>query len=125
TVGMSGNAGDRVEVVTASARSLPVRTYSIEDGRLSNINCTCPLITSTSAGADPRYGTWTRLTPVFSLNNSPVRWTFVPLPADAKLSLPGLALAYAMNSGTVVAGTEGFTAITLAARTMPATGAIS
>src|SRR4030081_377005 len=33
TDGSSGNAGQRVALVTARARTLPVRTYSIEDGR--------------------------------------------------------------------------------------------
>src|SRR5262249_16368680 len=31
----------------------------------------------------------------------------VPIPADAKLILPGLALAWAMNSGTVATGSDG------------------
>jgi hypothetical protein len=35
-----------------------------------------------------------------------------PLPADAMLIVPGLALAWAMNSGTVLAGTEGLICIT-------------
>ena len=34
------------------------------------------------------------------------------MPGDPKLILPGLALAYAVNSGTVLAGTDGFTTIT-------------
>ena len=34
------------------------------------------------------------------------------MPGDAKLILPGLALAYAVNSGTVLAGTDGFTTMT-------------
>ena len=33
------------------------------------------------------------LTPVIILNSSPATWAAVPLPADAMLILPGLALA--------------------------------
>ena len=46
-------------------------------------------------------------TPVIILNSSPAIWGPVPMPGDAMLSLPGLALAYAINSGIVLAGTEG------------------
>ncbi len=35
--GTSGSAGDRVAVVTAKARSLPSRMYSIDRGMASNI----------------------------------------------------------------------------------------
>ena len=38
-------------------------------------------------------GTWTKSTPVIALNSSPDRWSDVPTPDDAALSLPGLALA--------------------------------
>src|SRR5262245_9243523 len=41
------------------------------------------------------------------------------------LILPGLALAQAMNSGPVLAGTEALTTINLGTSTTPATGAIS
>src|SRR5262249_23310450 len=41
------------------------------------------------------------------------------------LILPGLALAWAMNSGTVMAGTDGGTAMTFASRLMAAIGAVS
>ena len=41
------------------------------------------------------------------------------------LILPGLALAYAMNSGIVLAGTDRFTTMMLGWRMMPATGAMS
>src|SRR6516165_4088070 len=48
-----------------------------------------------------------------------------PVTTRAMLILPGLALAYAMNSGTVLAGTDGWISITLGTRSMPATGAMS
>src|SRR5262249_18425098 len=47
------------------------------------------------------------------------------MPADAMLILPGLALAYAMNSGTVLAGTDGLTSKTNGARIAPATGDVA
>ena len=65
------------------------------------------------------------LRPAIILNNSPATWGVDPIPADAMLILPGLALAKAMNSGTVLAGTDGFTSMTLGTRIMPATGAMS
>src|SRR5262249_13396464 len=93
TVGMSGNTGERVAVVTASARSLPPLTYSIDEDIVANMTCTCPLSRSTSAGPAPRYGTCTRLTPVIILNSSPKIWFPEPMPPDAMLILPELTLA--------------------------------
>ena len=45
------------------------------------------------AGAPPRYGTFTMLTPVIILNSSPATCSVEPTPDEAKLSTPGLALA--------------------------------
>ena len=90
---MSGSASERVAVVTASARSLPALMYSIEEDMGANMTCTCPPSRSVSAGAAPRYGTCTMSTPAIILNSSPATWGAVPLPAEAMLSLPGLALA--------------------------------
>jgi len=41
------------------------------------------------------------------------------------VDLTGLALAYAINSGKVFAGTDGIQSMTLGVRIIPATGAIS
>src|SRR5262249_43381 len=41
TVETCGSASERVAVVTASARSLPVLTYSIDEDMLGNMTCTC------------------------------------------------------------------------------------
>ncbi len=60
-----------------------------------------------------------------NLNSSPATSGTLPAPPVAMLILPGLALAYAMNSATVFAGTDGLTTITSGTRTMPATGAMS
>jgi hypothetical protein len=59
----------------------------------SNITCTWPPKRSVNAGVEPRYGTWTISTPAIILNSSPERWCVDPMPADAMLILPGLALA--------------------------------
>jgi len=50
--------------------------------------------------------------PVNNLNSSPPKCLFDPGPDDAKVSWPGLALASAMNSWTVLAGTELLTTMT-------------
>ncbi len=47
----------------------------------------------------------------------------LPMPADAMLILPGLALAKAINSGTVLAGNDEFTTTTRGMRMSAATGA--
>src|SRR5215831_12701568 len=94
---------------------LPPLTYTIED-MVANMTCTCPPSRSISAGPAPRYGTCTRLTPVIILNSSPAIWFPEPMPADAILILPGLALAWVMNSGTVLTGTDGFTSMTKGSR---------
>ena len=47
------------------------------------------------------------------------------MPGDAMLILPGFALAWAMNSGTVFAGTVGCTTRTFGTAIMEATGAMS
>src|SRR5260370_41721162 len=52
--------------------------------------------------------------PVIILKSSPAICDEVPVPPDAMLTLRGLALAQAMKSGTVLAGTDGLTIITLA-----------
>src|SRR5262249_60545683 len=99
-IGTSGNASQRVAVVTPSARSLPVLTYSSDAATVLNVACTCPLIASVSAGASPRYGTWTTLIPVINLNSSCARWLVEPTPYDATVIFAGLAFAYAINSPT-------------------------
>src|SRR3954451_5360012 len=80
---------------------------------------------SVSAGFEPRYGTWVILAPVISMNSSPDMRTEVPLPDDAMLTLPGLALTWSMISFTFFAGTLLFTTITFGTRIRPPTGAMS
>src|SRR5262249_57437498 len=92
-VGPSGIAAARWPAVTPSARRVPALMCSTEPGRLSNMTWTRLLSRSCIAGAEPRYGTCCMLMPVIALNNSPDMCTDVPLPDEAMLILPGLALA--------------------------------
>jgi hypothetical protein len=41
-------------------------------------------------GRPPRYFTWTTSMPAIILNSSPMTWSELPLPAEAKLSLRGV-----------------------------------
>ena len=54
TAGTSGKASSRAGELTPSARRLPVLMYSMDDGRLSNMTCTCPANRSVSAAGAPR-----------------------------------------------------------------------
>src|SRR4029453_15419183 len=90
-VGTSGKSGDRAVEVTASARKDPARICWRIEGILSKITWTWPPSRSVIAGAAPRYGTCCIFVPVIAMNISPDRCTEVPLPDDAKFTLPGLA----------------------------------
>src|SRR5262249_58259699 len=79
TVERPGNTSERLPLVTANARSLPALMYSMDAGTVPNITCTWPPSRSVSAGASPRYGTWTMLTRAIIFNSSPDRWPAVPL----------------------------------------------
>src|SRR6516165_12026607 len=59
------------------------------------------------------------------LNSSPARWSVPPLVEYAMLILPGFALAYAMNCGTDLAGTDGCTTMVFGRRTTAVTGSMS
>jgi len=92
---------------------------------LSKVIATCPPTTSASAGGLPRYGMCCISTPVIVLNSSPERCCDVPLPLDAKLYLPGLALSSAINSRTSFAGNSGLTTSMFGTRTISVIGAKS
>jgi hypothetical protein len=113
TVGTSGNWGLRVEPAMASATSLPLFTCCRMVEMPANIICTLPPSKSFTAGAMPLYGTWTVLMPASKLRSSPAKCAPLPSPGEAKLSLSGFALAYAISSRKVFAGTEGCTTRTL------------
>ena len=48
------------------------------------------------------YGTWTALVPVSCQKSSAVRWSEVPLPAEAKVILSGLAFRYFSTSARLL-----------------------
>src|SRR5215831_3463422 len=103
-VGMSGSTAVRLRLATASARTWPSLICGTTDEAVANIICTCPAITSCSAGAAPLYGTCTMSTLASALNSSPARCAARPWPEEAKLSLPGLALVSAISSLMDLAG---------------------
>src|SRR5215510_13381653 len=124
-VGTSGSVSQRAAVVTPSARSLPVRTYSSDAATVLKVACTWPLTASVKAGASPRYGTWITVIPAISLNSSCARWLVEPTPKDATLTFAGLVLACAMNSATDLVGNDGVTSRTSAPRATQAIGMMS
>src|SRR5678816_2710648 len=87
-VGMSGAAGERLRLVTPSARSFPSFTSGRLDGMLSNIIVTRPPSRSGIALARPLYGTCVMSIPVIVLKSSPETWIDVPDPDDANVILP-------------------------------------
>ena len=82
-VGSSGAAGERAELVTASAFSRPACTCGSTVGMVANSSEVWPAIKSVMAGTLPLYGTCTMSTFAIDLNSSPDRWPAVPWPADA------------------------------------------
>ena len=59
------------------------------------------------------------------LNSSPERWIEVPLPLDAKVSLPGSFFAASISSRTLLGGKEGAATSTLGTPATSETGAKS
>ena len=75
----------------------PARTCGSIVGRGSKMRWR-PDRRSGNAGPVPWDGTWVISMPAMRLNNSPEKCEVLPGPADAKLSCPGRALAYAISS---------------------------
>src|SRR5207237_1386033 len=108
-----------------SARTAPDWTGGRAPVETSMPTRTCPPMRSVIIGAPPRYGTWIILTPAIILNSSPAICEVEPVPYEASVILPGSALASAISSGMVLAGTDGLVTITSGKSTNPAIGAIS
>src|SRR5205807_2374994 len=70
SVGTSGNAGERSELITASMRSFPLWTYGATVCSDTIMAWTCPPTRSASAPPDPLYGTCTRSMRASSLSSS-------------------------------------------------------
>ena len=80
-------------MVTASARSLPALMYSIDAGMDANMTCTCPPSRSVSAGAVAAIRHVDHVDAGHHLEQLAGDMGALPVPADAMLTLPGLALA--------------------------------
>ena len=91
-------AGERRAPVWAMALSLPACTWGVAENIMSITTCELPAITSSIAGALPLKGMCVILMPASALRYSVPRCVDEPLPADEKLSSPGLALARAIRS---------------------------
>ena len=71
---------------------------------------------------EPLYGTCSMSTPAAALNSSPEKCASEPLPPDAYVYLPGLALASATSSGTDLIGESAGTTSTDGVRMRPVIG---
>src|SRR5215813_1354350 len=109
SVGTSGKAGERVAAVTASARNLPSFTSEVAGGIAWKHIGVCPATTDWIDGAPPGNGASAKSSPKVSLNSSLERCGVVPIPGEAKVYFPGLALISSTNSFTDLAGMLGFT----------------
>src|SRR5712691_12385679 len=103
-VGTSGSRRTRCKVVTAKVRSLPDCIPALAEATSAKITWVSPAMVPVTAGAAPRNGMLAMSTPAMALNNSSA--SKVAVPPVAWLSLPGLALACAINSLIDFAGTE-------------------
>ena len=92
-VGRSGSSGKRFAEVTASARSLPAWICGCSGCITAKIICVSFWIVAVTAGGDPLNGMCTMSIPASDFSSSPFKCDELPLPTDAKLSLPGLARA--------------------------------
>ena len=90
---MSGSASERVAVVTASARSLPALMYSIDDGSGGEHDLHLPAEQVGQRGPGAAIGHVNHVDAGHHLEQLAGHMSRVPMPADAMLILPGLALA--------------------------------
>ena len=84
-VGTSGKSGERLDEVTARARTLSAASRGATEAVLVNIACTRPGLKVVQGGrrAAPRYGTCTTSMSAASLRLSITKWEIVPTPVDA------------------------------------------
>src|SRR5262249_25003657 len=126
TGGNPGNNADGSKLSTASARSLPAFTCGIVSTTSRNMVCASLASMPTKAVALPLYGTRTMLTPAIALNNSAAKKDAPPgLAVAAMLSAPGFALAKAISSFTLFAGSDDCTTSTCVLVFTKVTGAKS
>src|SRR5262249_18107899 len=107
-----GHVGQRRRarrVVTASARSLPSFTNGVAGGIAWKHIGVCPATTDCIDGPPPRNGASAKSRPKVSLKSSLERCGVVPIPGEAKVYFPGLALMSSTSSFTDLAGMLGCT----------------
>ncbi len=80
---------------------------------LEHVKSTRPVMTSVSASGMPLNGTWIASNPALTRKRSVLRWVAEPTPAVAKVSPPGLDLAAATRSFSVLKPFSGETTVTL------------
>src|SRR6516162_7546892 len=100
---------ERVAAVTASARSLPSFTSGVAGGIAWKHIGVCPATTDCIDGPPPGNGASAKSSPKVSLNSSLERCGVVPIPGEAKVYFPGLALMSSTSSFTDLAGMPGCT----------------
>src|ERR1700738_5364740 len=106
-VGTWGSVCNRAAPNTASARSFPSWTCgTVATGATMEIGVWPPIVEPIAKPALPK-GTCTRSTPYDTRNGAPTRCPGDPTPPEAKLYRPGLFLARATRSCTVLVGSDG------------------
>ena len=83
-VGTSGNCGERLSPVIASARNCPDRMRAMELGRLSMTNVTCPASRAETAGDIPLNGMWVIVIPARWVSISADKCGDCPVPEEPK-----------------------------------------
>src|SRR5690349_2657897 len=124
-LGTSGSAGDRILLVTASARSLPSLMCGTAGGSDVNAIGVCPASVELTASPALLNGTCTRSRPSDWRKCSPIRCGGVPVPGDAKLYLTVPDWISATSSLTVRTAREGLTVSTVAEVVATVTGSKS
>ena len=122
---MSGSTRMRAVADTPSGRSAPDWTCGIAEAMASNIACTSPAMSSRVRRRRASIGHVHRLDAGHHPEQFAGEMAQVSGAARARLILPGLALAWAMNSETVLTGNDGLTIRTKESLLMLATGTMS
>ena len=92
-VGTLGSVAMRLALVTPSTLSLPACTLGMIATLLLNMTCTVPESRSIIAADRPLYGTCVISMPAMLSKITAASYEELPLPLDAKLSLPGFFFA--------------------------------
>src|SRR5687767_5829406 len=124
-VGTWGRIFTRFAAVTASARILPDFTCGCADSTVETEALISPEMRLMNAAPEPLNSTCCMSTPAVCLNSSAVMCGLVPTPGEPNVSCPGLALASAMSSFTLFAGTAALTVMICTASTTHDMGAKS